>query len=61
VLLSGRITFVLDIDGEHQDVELREQGDYVVVPKNTWHTARTETSTKALFITPGEGTENKSV
>lgn len=61
VLLSGRITFVLDIDGEHQEVELREQGDYVVVPQNTWHTARTNTTTKALFITPGEGTENKSV
>lgn len=59
VLLSGRITFVLDSDGEHQEVELCEQGDYVVVPKDTWHTAKTNTPSKVLFITPGEGTEHR--
>lgn len=61
VLLSGEITFVLDIDGEHKDVELKQQGEYVIVPKNTWHTAKTNTPTKALFITPGEGTKHKDL
>lgn len=61
VLLSGRITLRLDIDGEHQKVELREQGDFVVVPQNTWHTAHTQTPSKVLFITPGEATEYKSI
>ena len=30
----------------------------VVVPKNTWHTALTDTDCAMLFITPGEGTIN---
>jgi hypothetical protein len=29
----------------------------VVVPRNTWHTARVSGTTRMLFITPGEGTE----
>jgi mannose-6-phosphate isomerase-like protein (cupin superfamily) len=59
VLLSGEITFILDIDGEHKEVELSKQGEYVIVPKDTWHTAKTNTPTKALFITPGERTGHK--
>lgn len=61
VLLSGEITVVLDIAGEHQQKALKEQGDYVVIPKNTWHTAKTNAEAKVLFITPGEGTEHKSL
>ena len=34
---------------------------HVVVPKGTWHTARTSVPTKMLFVTPGQGTENKPV
>ena len=40
---------------------LRDPGSYVVVPKGTWHTARTSVPTRMLFMTPGEGTENKPV
>jgi hypothetical protein len=42
-LLSGSATLVLDGD--------RGQG--------TWHTARTRVASNMLFVTPGEGTENK--
>jgi quercetin dioxygenase-like cupin family protein len=60
VLLSGRATLKLKTgDGERQAV-LSEAGSYVVVPRNTWHTAKISEHTRMLFITPGEGTENRS-
>lgn len=32
---------------------------FVVVPRGTWHTAKVHAATTMLFITPGEGTENR--
>jgi mannose-6-phosphate isomerase-like protein (cupin superfamily) len=58
-LLSGSATLVLDGDGGQQAVELSKPGEYVLVPRGTWHTARTRVATNMLFVTPGEGTENK--
>jgi mannose-6-phosphate isomerase-like protein (cupin superfamily) len=59
VLLSGRATLKLQTrEGERQTV-LSEAGSYFVVPRNTWHTAKTSEHTRMLFITPGEGTENR--
>lgn len=60
ILLSGDVTFVLQTEGGRESVQLKEQGSYVVVPKNVWHTALTQVETKLLFITPGEGTDHKS-
>jgi mannose-6-phosphate isomerase-like protein (cupin superfamily) len=58
-LLSGEARMVLQRAGGEEAVLLREPGSYVVVPKGTWHTARIAVPTRMLFITPGEGTENK--
>jgi quercetin dioxygenase-like cupin family protein len=58
-LLSGRVTFELERAGGNERVELTEPGTYVVVPRDTWHTAHTSTPTRMLFITPGEGTQNR--
>jgi mannose-6-phosphate isomerase-like protein (cupin superfamily) len=58
-LLSGVATLVLDESGGPTRIELREPGDYVRVPRGTWHTAKTTTPTTMLFITAGEGTENR--
>lgn len=58
-LLAGRVTFELEREGGNETVALSEPGTYVVVPKDTWHTARTSTPTRMLFITPGEGTQNR--
>jgi len=59
VLLSGRATLHLKtVEGERQ-AALSEPGSYVVVPRNTWHTAKIAEQTRMLFITPGEGTENR--
>jgi mannose-6-phosphate isomerase-like protein (cupin superfamily) len=60
-LLSGSATLVLDREGARETIELQKTGEYVLVPKGTWHTARTNVPTKMLFVTPGEGTENKPV
>jgi mannose-6-phosphate isomerase-like protein (cupin superfamily) len=60
-LLSGEARLVLERAGGEEVVHLRHAGEYVVVPKGTWHTARTAVPTKMLFITPGEGTENRSI
>ena len=59
ILLSGQVTFVLQQDAGEELVLLDQPGDFVVVPKNTWHSARTEVKTKLLFVTPGEGTHHK--
>ena len=60
-LLEGDVTLVLDRGAAEEQVRLQLPGEYVVVPKGTWHTARTTVPTKMLFVTPGEGTENKPV
>ena len=57
-LLSGSADFVLRQGGADHILTVREPGSYVVVPKNTWHTARPHEPTQMLFITPGEGTLN---
>ncbi len=61
ILLSGSLEFVLQLPKGERTMQLSGPGDYVVVPKNIWHTARLITDAKALFITPGEGTQNKDV
>ena len=58
-LLSGDVTMVLE--GRAGGVRLNEPGSYVVVPRNTWHTARTSVATKMIFVTPGKGTEHRPV
>ena len=58
-LLSGRASF--EIEGRGHVAELSVPGTYVIVPRGTWHTAHARVPTKMLFITPGEGTQNKAV
>lgn len=58
ILLSGQVTFVFKLNEGRETITLERLGDYTIVPKNTWHTAKTNQKSSALFITPGEGTEN---
>lgn len=55
-LLSGGVTIVLEREGGHESIELKETGSYVIVPRGTWHTARPHGPASMLFITAGEGT-----
>ncbi len=57
-LLSGDVDFVLWTGGGERIVRLSTPGHYVVVPKGVWHCARPRSLTRALFITPGEGTRH---
>lgn len=59
VLLSGSATFVLRLEAGKREIALSQPGDSVIVPQGVWHTARINTQTKMLFITPGEGTLNE--
>ena len=58
MLMSGSATLVLRTGSGDESVVLDEPGAYVVVPRNTWHTARVTATARMLFVTPGEGTEN---
>ncbi|MDJ0788273.1 MAG: cupin domain-containing protein [Myxococcota bacterium] len=58
-LLEGAVELRLrDAAGERR-LELDEPGSYAVVPKGAWHTAFPKRPTSMLFITPGQGTENR--
>jgi mannose-6-phosphate isomerase-like protein (cupin superfamily) len=61
MLLSGAATVVLEEGGVERSVHLAKPGSYVLVPTNTWHTARTDVATTMLFLTPGLGTEHRPV
>lgn len=61
MLLSGAVTLVLDESGQEQIIQLSAPGAYVLVPRNVWHTARTEVTSTMLFLTPGNGTEHRAV
>lgn len=58
-LLSGRAAF--EFEGRGIVAELSEPGSFVIVPRGTWHTARTAVPTAMLFITPGEATQHKAL
>lgn len=60
MLMSGEVTFVLENPDGQTSITLLEQGHYIIVPKGTWHTAKTKGRSKVLFITPGQGTQHKS-
>ncbi len=59
VLLEGDARMVIRRDDGFTEIEMNQSGEFIVVPKGAWHTARTSVPTRMLFITPGEGTENK--
>jgi mannose-6-phosphate isomerase-like protein (cupin superfamily) len=59
MLQAGRATLRLREAGGDRDVLLAAPGDYAIVPAGTWHTARVAEPTRMLFMTPGEGTENR--
>lgn len=61
LLLSGKVTLILQLEEGIQEVALEREGTYVIVPQNTCHTAKTHVKTRMLFITAGEATQHKDV
>jgi uncharacterized cupin superfamily protein len=60
-LLSGQVDFVLEQEGGERTVSLSTPGQYILVPRGVWHTAKVHTPSSVLFITPGEGTQSRSL
>lgn len=60
VLISGAARLVLRTEAGESVTELKAPGSFIVIPQNVWHTAYVETPTQMLFVTPGEGTENRA-
>ena len=58
-LMSGDAEMILATEDGERSVRLDRPGSFVVVPKNTWHTAKVHAPTTMIFVTPGEGTENR--
>ncbi len=58
-LLSGQIDFVLEQDGGEEIMSLNIPGQYILVPRGVWHTAKVHTPSSVLFITPGEATQSR--
>ncbi len=58
ILLSGRVSLVQEIDGQEQRSELHG-GQAIVNPAGVWHTCDVHEPGKALYITPGRGTEHR--
>ena len=58
-LLEGDTDMVLATPAGEELCRLSEAGEYLVVPRGTWHTARPRAATRLLFVTPGQGTENR--
>ena len=50
---------MLDHGDRHEEIALDKELAFAIVPRGTWHTARTKTGCRLLFITPGEGTQNQ--
>jgi len=59
-LRSGDADMILATEAGERKIRLDARGAFVVVPRNTWHTARDHAPTTMLFVTPGEGIENSA-
>jgi oxalate decarboxylase/phosphoglucose isomerase-like protein (cupin superfamily) len=58
-LLSGQVEFILEQDSGETKVQMSIPGEFVIVPQGIWHTAKVQTPSSMLFVTPGEGTQNR--
>lgn len=61
VLLSGSAELVVELEVGTTRTRLSAPGDFVIVPRGAWHTARTRESCSLLFVTHGPGTEHREV
>ncbi len=62
-LIAGSVEMTLEPEdgGERDIVSISQPGQYVIIPRGTWHTARTDVPTRMLFITDGEGTRHRPI
>ncbi len=59
-LLSGAMDLILEKNENRETIELREKG-LVVIPRQTWHTAKVLKPSKMLIITLGKETQIRQI
>jgi quercetin dioxygenase-like cupin family protein len=60
MMLTGALELVLELAGGEQSLTLNPH-EAIVVPRGVWHRGIVHEPGTALFITPGKGTEYRSV
>lgn len=58
LLLSGKVTVILEQADQDQEVDL-DAGEACVVPRGCWHRVTVRKAGEMIFMTAGEGTEHK--
>ena len=58
IQIEGELVLILDRADCEERIHLRA-GDFAVVPQGMWHTAEVPSAGRAIYITPGEGTQNR--
>ncbi|MFW7380856.1 MAG: cupin domain-containing protein [Oligoflexus sp.] len=58
--ISGRMTFLMEGEKGLQEHSLLP-GSFLIVSKNTWHTAQVHEPSEVLFMTWGYGTQHRSI
>mgnify|MGYP003108768873 FL=1 len=61
ILMAGNLDLILEKKTGNKIVHLQQQGDWLMVPKGQWHTARVNAPSTVIFITAGEGTLHRQV
>jgi len=61
MLLGGAVTLMLEEAECVRVVALTRPGAYVLVARNTSHTARAEVESSLVFLTPGAGTDHRPI
>jgi mannose-6-phosphate isomerase-like protein (cupin superfamily) len=59
ILLRGKVQLLLEQSDRVERVGLTEPGQFMSIPRGTWHTMHPEGPCSMLFITPGRGTEHR--
>jgi mannose-6-phosphate isomerase-like protein (cupin superfamily) len=59
ICLSGRMTVIQEVDGEHEPVGLGPN-EAMINPSGVWHTADLDEPVRFMTITPGQGTEHRT-
>lgn len=59
-LLSGKVSVVLEQDGDDQEIDLNA-GEVFVVPRGCWHRVKVCQAGEVVFMTAGEGTLHKPI
>lgn len=59
ILLAGAMDLVLSMNGQEQRTSLTTPGQFLIIPRDTWHTATIPQRALVTFVTAGEGTQHR--